>query len=258
MLGWFGGLAVVGMYNAAYNLIFTLTTLSTSINLALFPYMSHQFVIHPEETRRNFGRYMKYLFILSVPMAVIGTVLGERLAQFLFSKTYTQSGLALQILVWVLPFMFLNELLGYIAITIGQERRMAKLRMINALTNLGLNLPVIPIFGLVGASITTVLTDVVGLAQFYWWFKDKKVFPQGVGWLVRPGLAAFCAGLLALALNDWPVLLAGAVALVVYFCLILISGAIEPAELNLVISSFKRSKFSNENIGNKPSSSPQI
>jgi O-antigen/teichoic acid export membrane protein len=253
MLGWFGSLAVVGMYNAAYNLIFTLSTLSNSINLALFPYMSRQFARNPEEARRNFGRYLTYLLILSLPMAVIGTVLAEPLAQFLFSKAYTQSGLALQILVWVLPFMFLNELLGYIAATIGQERRMAKLRLINALTNLALNLPAIPAFGLLGASVTTVLTEVVGLAQFYWWFREKEVFPVGLTWLVRPGLAAFCGGLVALALSGWPVLLAGALAVAVYFGLILITGAIEPAELKLALASFRRSKSGHENFGNEPS-----
>ncbi len=258
MLGWFWSNTIVGMYSAAYNLIFTLVTISNSVNLALFPHMSRQYTDDPEKARQNFGRYMRFLFILSLPMATIGTVLADELALLLFSKAYTQSGLALRILVWALPLMFLNELLGYIAATIGQERDMAKLRMINAFSNIGLNLVVIPNFGLLGASITTVLTEAIGIIQFIRLFWGKAIFPASAGWLVRTGLAGAGAAGLAFLLLNWPIIVAGSCALVAYGVGLIITKAITLNELKLVVVAFKRKAGLDEISGSEPSSAAPV
>lgn len=239
MLGWFWGNTVVGLYSAAYNLIFTLATISNSVNLALFPNMSRQYAHDPEAARRNFGRYLRLLLILSLPMAAIGSVLAFDLVKLLFSNVYAQSGLALMILVWALPLMFLNELLGYIGATLGLEVPVARLRVINAISNLSLNAAAIPFFGLVAASLTTVLTEAVGIMQFVWLYRSKGVFPASPGWLLRPGLAAAGAAGTAFLLKGWPTLLAGTIALLVYGLGLRLTGALEPAELNQLIGAFR-------------------
>ncbi len=258
MLGWFWGLRVVGVYSVAYNLIFTLATLSNSINLALFPYMARQYAANPEAVRQNFGRFLRYVLILSLPMATIGCVLAEPLTGFLFSPAYSESGLALAILVWALPLMFLNELLGYIAATIGQERQMATLRIVNAVSNLGLNAFAIPAFGLLGASVTTVLTELIGLVQFIRLFRGQQVFPPLLEWFLRPAVAAILALLVALVLRGWPVLLVGGLALVVYAGATVATGTITPAELKLVLANFQRRKQPNENFSTEPSPTAQV
>jgi O-antigen/teichoic acid export membrane protein len=242
MLGWFGTLAVVGMYNTAYNLIFTLSTLSNSINLALFPHMTRQFTRNPVAARRNFGNYLRYLLLLSLPMAVIGSILAEPLAHFLFSRAYTQSGLALKILAWALPLMFLNELLGYIGATLHMEKSIAQLRLVLAGSNLGMNLVAIPLFGIAGASTTTVLTEAIGIGLFIYLFRNEAIFPASPAWLVRPGLAAAAAGAGAFACHEWPVWLSGPLALVVYTGSLLATRAIKPAEFKVLAGAFARRK----------------
>lgn len=242
MLGWFGTLALVGMYNTAYNLIFTLTTLSNSINLALFPHMTRQMALNPVAARQNFGNYLRYLLLLSLPMAVIGSVLAEPLAQFLFSKAYTQSGLALRILVWALPLMFLNELLGYVGATLHREKFIAQLRVVLALSNLAMNLVAIPLFGIAGASATTVLTEAIGMALFVYFYRHEAIFPAGLDWLARPGLAALGAGVCAFAFMQWPVWLSGPLALAVYVIGLLLTKAIKPAEFKMLAHAFAHRK----------------
>lgn len=251
MLGWFWGNALVGMYGAAYNLIFTLVTISNSVNLALFPRMGRDYARDPDAAHRNFGYYLRFLFILSLPMAAIGSVLAEPLAHLLFSKAYTESGAALQILVWALPLMFLNELLGYIAATLGQEKSMALLRLVNAFSNLAMNSFAIPTFGIMGASITTVLTEAVGIIQFVVLFRKQRVFPTGIGWLLKPGIAAGTAALVAFLLSSLPVLLVGAIALIVYIVGLLVTGGLEREEIRLLTAAFK-SKTGNTNQQPEP------
>ncbi|MEI7554273.1 flippase [Candidatus Chlorohelix sp.] len=236
ILGWCWNNAVVGMYGAAYNLIFTLTTLSNSINLALFPYMSRQFAQNPEIARKNFGNYIRYLLMLSLPMATIGCVLAEPLAHLLFSASYTDSGKALAILVWALPLMFLNELLGYIAATVGMERQMATIRVVNAISNIGMNILVIPIYGLIGASITTVVTEAIGLTQFIWLMRSKKVFSNSKMHLFKIGVAATLAGLMGYLSAGLPVLLAGLTGLLVYLAGLILTGSINSTEIKLVLT----------------------
>jgi O-antigen/teichoic acid export membrane protein len=240
ILGWFWSTAVVGMYSAAYNLIFTLATLSNSINIALFPNMSRRYATNPEAVKQDFGKYMRYLLILSLPMATIGTVLAEPLAQFLFSKAYTETGMALRILVWVLPLMFINELFGYIAATMGLERQMATIRFTNAFANVSMNLVAIPAFGILGASVTTVITEAVGIIQFVVLFKGRGVFPATPLWLLQVGLPAGVAMLFGTLVSGFPVLLAGALSLTIYFAGLIPSRAIRVEELKLLVSAFSK------------------
>jgi O-antigen/teichoic acid export membrane protein len=244
MLGWFGTLAVVGMYNSAYNLIFTLATLSNSINLALFPHLTRQMARNPVETRRKFGNYLRYLLLLSLPMAVIGSVLAEPLAQFLFSKAYSQSGLALQILVWALPFMYVNELLGYIGVTLHKEKTVAKLRIINSFCNLALNIVAIPLLGIIGASITTVLTEVIGLFLFFLLFRDEFNFQTSLNWLIRLGLVGAFSGLVALLCYSWPVILSGTVALLSYIFGLIVTKVVRLSEIRLLYKAYNRQENS--------------
>jgi O-antigen/teichoic acid export membrane protein len=187
--------AAIGYYNTAYNLIFNLLTITSTLNAALLPSMSRLFMEDQEQTKAIFSRAIRYLSIFTLPIAVGTTILAPTITVFLYSEKLTGASLPLQILIWVLPVLALTSLCGSITTVYHLEKRTARLNMINAAFNLSINLIAIPLFGILGASIATVLTEVLGLFQFAWILRhefDLRILLKNIA---RPLLAAILMGI---------------------------------------------------------------
>ena len=78
---------------------------------------------------------------------------------FLYSEEFSAAILPLRILIWVLPLMFLSELLGNIVVVHNRETKVALSIGVSTTVNLILNLIFIPRFGLKAASVITVFTE---------------------------------------------------------------------------------------------------
>jgi O-antigen/teichoic acid export membrane protein len=158
--------AAVGQYNAAYNLIFTLLTLTGSLNGALLPSLSRVFVQDRARTQAIFQRVIRYLFIFSLPIAVGTTILARDIVLTLYGNDLAGAITPLQVLIWVLPILTFTSLCGSITTVFHLEKQTARVNVVNAMANFALNLYAIPNFGLLGASVATVLTELIGLLQF--------------------------------------------------------------------------------------------
>jgi O-antigen/teichoic acid export membrane protein len=158
--------AVVGQYNVAYNLILTLLTVTSSLNGALLPSLSRVFVQDRAKAQAIYQRVIRYLFIFSLPIAVGTTILAPDIVLALYGEDLAGAIRPLQILVWVLPVLTLTALCGSVTTVFHLEKQTARVNVVNALANLCLNIVAIPMFGILGASVVTVLTELLGLFQF--------------------------------------------------------------------------------------------
>jgi peptidoglycan biosynthesis protein MviN/MurJ (putative lipid II flippase) len=68
--------------------------------------------------------------------------------------------------------------------------------------NVVLNLILIPRFGIIGAAFSTVLTDLMGAAQFYVFLRHEFGAGLGLKRLIRIALAAVLMGVVVLALRQ--------------------------------------------------------
>jgi O-antigen/teichoic acid export membrane protein len=91
LLQYFHGDAVTGWYNAAYNLIFMLTMVSNSINLALYPALCRQHSVNPQGMPALYTQALKYLLLIALPVAVGATVLAEPLVRLLYTDKFAAS-----------------------------------------------------------------------------------------------------------------------------------------------------------------------
>ena len=109
----------------------------------------------------------KYLLILGLPIAVGTTLLASPIILLLYKSGFSQSIDALQILIWAIPLIFINYILGTAINSINKQRETVKTTFIAMILNIVLNVLLLPRYGLIAACYITVLTE---LTCFMLWY----------------------------------------------------------------------------------------
>jgi O-antigen/teichoic acid export membrane protein len=246
ILGALRGDTELGLYNAAYKFIDALLIIPSTLTIALFPLFS----IYGAEARVNLLRVyhegLRLLLIIALPISVGTLFVAYDLIGFLGGPDYLPGGaLALQILIWFLPFSYINGLTQYVLIAIDKQRSITGAVVAAAVVNLSLNIILIPFFGYQASAAITIVTELVLLVPFsliMWRALGKGSVPLvATAW--RPLLSAgvmfgVLLGLMNLGLNQFglTVLTGGAV----YLAMLLLTRAFTRKDLALLKQVLKR------------------
>lgn len=233
LLNIYDGDTATGYYNAAYNLIFSLVTLSNVLNTALYPSLARQSVAAPETLPTVYERILRYLLLVALPIAAGGFILAAPLVNLLFGAEYAPAAPLLAMLVWVLPLMFLSEFLGYVVVIAGREALVARSIMVSSSINIVANLIFIPLYGVVAAATITVITEAVLVCQYLWLMRDM-LGKMHWGAMLRAGAAVLLMAAIVYLARDWPVLATVALGGVLYGGALLLMRVVGPDEAAFV------------------------
>jgi O-antigen/teichoic acid export membrane protein len=153
------GVEVVGWYTAAYRLMIVLLVVPQVVNLAVLPVMSRFYVEAKASLLLTRDTFFRYMVLISAPMGIAVMFLADEIILFIFGKGYTNSIIALQILVWSSVFIFLASPFARFLESSNQQLAVTKVALICVVVNVALNLILIPPFGLVAASVVTAVTE---------------------------------------------------------------------------------------------------
>lgn len=235
----FWGDAVLGWYGAAYKFIDGLNVIPSQLTLALFPVFSRYAASGGGTLVHSVELAMKALLTLAVPIAVGTMLLAEPIVRLVAGDAYVpHSVVALQILIWFLPFSFVNGLLQYVLIAVDQQRFITRSFLLAAAFNISGNLLLIPHLAYVGAALITIGSEVVLLGPF-WYAVRRHVGPVkllALAW--RPALAAGAMGATTWALASGPMLATIAISAAVYALALVIIGGIGPEERAILRQTF--------------------
>lgn len=168
MLSIIKGSIDVGWYNAAYKLMEALIFIPAVYTTSIFPFLSSMYVTSKKPIITAYEKSFKYLILLSLPIAVGTTLLADQIILLIYKEAFVESILALQILIWVLPFTFLNYILGSLLTSINKQYTVLKITILVLIINVGLNLVLIPQFSYLGAAAVTVISDAIAvILSFY-------------------------------------------------------------------------------------------
>jgi len=148
-----------GYYGAAYKPIESLLFIPMTFLSIVFPVLSVYHRERPREMVDTLSRFYKALLLMGWPMSVGIYVLAVPLNHALHFRD--QSAPALQILALALGFAFVNN--AFIGALNASDRQSSFTWAAawSLVANVALNLALIPRFGYLGASVATVLTEVV-------------------------------------------------------------------------------------------------
>jgi len=238
MLSLMKGDAVVGWYNAAYNLISALMFIPGIFMVSVFPAVSIFFKTSKDSLKIAYEKSSKYLLMIALPI-VFGTVLlAENIIYFIYGNVFSHSIFALQILIWTFLFISVNTVLYNILGAINRQVTIMKVAAACAFVNVALNLILIPKLSLIGASIATVATEVM-VFVFYFYAVSASVCILLLHKIaLKPIIATSLMGVCVFYLKELNIFLVVLLAAIIYFTLLYIVGAFTDEDLDLFRRAF--------------------
>lgn len=188
--------AAVGWYNVPWTLINMVLLIAQSIAIAMYPSMVRSHAEDPGALPQVVWQAVKYLLIVCLPVAVGGTVLADWIIVTLYGEAFIHSVPVLRVMLWALPSLFLLELMGRVANTLGLERDAARINVINAVITVVLNLILVPTLGILGAALALLGGRTIRLVQFWRLIGVGRWVKRRWGSLLRVALAAVAMGVI--------------------------------------------------------------
>ena len=131
------GEEAVGWYNSAYKWVTAINVIPSFFTMALFPVISRQIGDNLADARRSFRMAVKLMAFISLPTALVTTLLAYPLIGVLGGPEFLPHGaIALQIVIWSIPIGWINSVTNYTLIALGLERVQVRAFILGVLVNL--------------------------------------------------------------------------------------------------------------------------
>jgi O-antigen/teichoic acid export membrane protein len=233
------GEEVVGYYNSAWKWFNALQIIPAYFTLALFPIISRAIKEDMDTARRMYTMSLKLMLLLALPIAALTTFAAPLLIGLLGGREFLPQGaIALQIIIWSIPFGWLNSVTNYVLIALGLERLQPRAFAIAVGFNVIGNWLLIPRYSYIAAGIITILSEVVLLIVFSFILRQREVAINWVQFAARPlMLTGIMLGVMWLGnqLNLVLALIGGAAVYAVGLLVLRILGPAEKQALGAIL-----------------------
>ena len=108
---------------------------------------------------KNIERLYCIIIYLALLQSIAMTILSKFIITILYGKEFEQSILALQIIVWYSTFSYIGSVRNVWILGENKQKYLWLLNMGGALANIGLNFAFIPIWGIYGAALASLITQ---------------------------------------------------------------------------------------------------
>lgn len=152
--------AVVGWYNAAYQLVMGTLFIPSAFVGALYPVLSRYFTSSKNNLMLVYEKSFKFLLMLAIPLGIGTTLLADRIIIFLYGEEFAPAIIALQILIGGASILYIYLIVGHTLASINKQLVDTYITAICALLNVGLNLLLIPTYSYVGAGVASLASQV--------------------------------------------------------------------------------------------------
>jgi O-antigen/teichoic acid export membrane protein len=216
--------AEVATYGALYKIILGLQMLSITYGSLWLPKYARSVTDSPASFTADLRDNLIRLAIIIAPVTIYLVMFGREGLSFLFGAGYADGGMALGILGISVLFAFLSGTIISALSAAGDGWFVSRAIALATAANIGLNLILIPNFGMTGAAVTTALSEAIVLAALGAGRASVRaaVRAADLGALIVPAIGAVATAWIAGNFLPW--WLAAMIATVVYAGWILSRG----------------------------------
>lgn len=173
----FRGAAETGFFDLAYRLPqIALEFVPLTVWPIVMAGVSEAYARDPSRLNASIDKYYRMLFLMAAPISVVGAVLAGRIVPILYGEAMSPAAVPTQIFFLIFPISFFGTPLSMALYVIEKSHVNLLVCALLALVNVGLDLVLIPRFGVLGAVIPVAL--VIGISPL----------------LYRRGLARYVSG----------------------------------------------------------------
>ena len=241
MLSVLKGDAAVGIYNAAYNPLLALGVIPSVFIAALYPVMSRYFVSSKDSLKIFTDLSSKYMAILSFPVAMGCFVLADRFIELFYLDQFSASIIAFQILAFFIPLRWVSSITGTLLTSMNRQSIRTVSVGLSALFNIVLNAALIPYFSYIGASIATVLSEVLLYFVIIYYINKHYKKLELHKHFMKPLAASLMMGGFLFYFKDINLFLVIILAAFVYFVMLVLLRTFTPEDKNIFKQVIKRS-----------------
>lgn len=229
----------VGWYNTAYKFVDAYNVIPSFFTFALFPVMSRQAadVAQHDSLKRSYALAVKLLVAVALPLAALTAFLAPLMVGVLGGRDYLPYGaMALSVMVWSIPFGWINSVTNYLLIALGQQRDLTRAFAISLVFNIVCNLILVPMYGYIAAAAITIASEIFEGAWFYGYLRRRLGPLPWLNWLWRLWVSAILMTGVLLALWEVAPVLAILAGFSVYAAGVLGLRAFTPDERATLLS----------------------
>lgn len=225
-IGFLLGERAVGLYDAPARIGLFVVALSGALVFSFLPDFARARREGPEQSSRVLARSLGFAFFMIAPLLAGGVLVAEPLLVALFGPPYGTGAVVLQLVLARASLIFFRDTLE--SVLVVYRRLTPEMWVMSGATLLAalLNVLLIPRFGIEGAALATLTTEVVVVAG-----QIVLVRGEGVGLRIPlalriVGATAVMSGMVSLLLGSLPVLLVVLIGAATYGAAAFLFGAI--------------------------------
>jgi O-antigen/teichoic acid export membrane protein len=151
LLSWLRSDSDVGLYGLAYRVVEALMVLPSYLMLALFPEIARQSE-NRDRLRSLVTPALAAMQAFALPVAGLTAIFASQIVNLVGGAEYAGAAPVLRILMLALAISYLNGVYGNALLALGRQGRLFWLSVLVLAGNIGLNLALIPPFGVTGAA----------------------------------------------------------------------------------------------------------
>ncbi len=195
IIGWFRSAGELGLYGAVQRPIQVFYMIPGFINVSLFPLLSkfaHE--KRNERTKAVLERAITGALAVALPLTIGGIIVGVPFIRLVFGAQYLESALTFQLLLLTLIPIFAGSIIGNAAFAYDRQKIFLASVGMGAAANVVLDLLLIPLYGIAGSAVATIIAQIISNGYVYAKFRQTvsvSVFPS----LGKITLASFGMGI---------------------------------------------------------------
>lgn len=158
-LGIFTTTSDVGTYSAASKLVYFLLMGDRILILLLLPASARKYSDSPETFNRMLTDAMRWILIISLPVAVGGILIANKLIAIIYGSEYGSSIAVFQVFIWYFFITMLHTVYTAGLIGVGGEKSYGKIMLVTAFAYLVSVTAGTCLFGAIGAAFGVVIAE---------------------------------------------------------------------------------------------------
>ena len=178
MIQMMAGDYATGLYNSAYKIVSVFAAFYVIYQYVIFPLMSKLYAENTDLLKLSFEQAFKYSLLILLPISIGVYFYSPYIINLIYSSQYALASPAMQILIWTVVFLFINGVATSLLNSIGKEVSVTKIYLVAAIFNIVLNYLTIPVWSYIGASVTTVLSEILILVLMMYSISKTEYKPD--------------------------------------------------------------------------------